>query len=183
MKFDFPCVILAGGKSSRFGEDKALYQIKENQSLTKYQYDKLSKLFSNVFISSKKDKFDFECKIIIDNNDNYSPMIALKSILESIDSQKVFIIPVDTPNLIDSTIQTLINSSENFDITIAKTNDKTHFLCGVFDKKLLDSINDLLTKNNHKIQNLIGQSKVKIIQFYDEDEFLNINTKEDLKSL
>ena len=50
---NIPCVILAGGKSSRMGEDKSLLPFPPYKTLTHYQYQRLNKIFKNVYISSK----------------------------------------------------------------------------------------------------------------------------------
>ena len=51
------CVILAGGKSSRMGQDKTLLPFGGFVTLTHYQVAKFSKVFDEVFVSSKFEKF------------------------------------------------------------------------------------------------------------------------------
>jgi len=177
-----PCVILSGGKSSRMGEDKSLLPFGASKTLIEFQHDKLSKIFKNIYISSKSDKFDFPCKIIYDTSEIYSPMVALQSILQSIEEKKVFIISVDTPLVEENTIYKLIkeSSNERFDVTICKDLEKTHNLIGVFSKNILKQIDTMLQDNNHKINTLLTQKmKLQIILFDDNKQFSNINTKED----
>jgi len=174
---DIPCVILAGGKSSRMKQDKCFLAFK-NTTLIKYQYDRLNQIFKNVYISSKVNKFDFPSKLILEQNDIFSPMVALQSIL--LKNGKVFIISVDTPNISKSTINKLIDMSNNFDITIPKTKDnKTHNLCGVFKSSINTKIDEMIKDNNHKIGFLIKSVNSKIIDGFDNDEFVNLNTKDD----
>ena len=181
--FEIPCVILSGGKSSRMGEDKSLLPFSSSSSLIEFQYKRLEPYFKNIFISAKNDKFDFlqdKSKLIIDKNqDIYSPILALQTILEKFD--KVFIIPVDTPFLTYQTINKLIDESNTFDITIAQTPFKTHNLCGIFSKEILTFIKKMLKDDIHKINYLIKNSKNQIINFYNEDEFLNLNDKLEYK--
>ena len=174
---DIPCVILAGGKSSRMEEDKCFLPFK-NKTLIKYQYDRLNQIFKNVYISSKVDKFNFPCKLILEDNNIFSPMVALKTILNRFD--KVFIISVDTPNISESSIKKLINSSNDFDITIAKTKDeKIHNLCGIFKNSIDHKIEEMLKDNNHKIGFLIKSVNSNIVDRFTNDEFINLNTKDD----
>lgn len=180
--FDIPCVILAGGKSRRMGEDKSLLPFGEDKTLTEYQYNKLLKLFKNVYISSKKDKFSIvDAKLLLEQSTIYSPMIALKSILESLDEDKVFIVTVDTPFIKDETIEKIIDSSIDYEIVIAKDEEKTHNLCGVFSKSILNNINNCLNEDIHKIGFLIKNSKTKEVLFKDSEQFLNLNTPDDYK--
>jgi len=66
MKHTMPAVIFAGGKSSRMGKDKALLPFADCNTLSEFQYNKLTSLFDKVYISSKEDKFDFEATVITD---------------------------------------------------------------------------------------------------------------------
>jgi molybdopterin-guanine dinucleotide biosynthesis protein A len=177
-----PCVILSGGKSSRMGEDKSLLPFGASKTLIEFQHDKLSKIFKNIYISSKSDKFDFPCKIIYDTSEIYSPMVALHSIFQFLDDEKIFIISVDTPLLEENTIHKLIekSSDKNFDVTVCQDNDKIHNLIGIFDKTILGKMSEMLKGNDHKINTLLTQKmKLQIILFDDNKQFSNINTKED----
>ena len=167
-------------------EDKALLPFKSSNTLVKYQYDRLKKIFLDVYISLKNDKIDFTKNIIYDNKqDISSPMVALNSIFDSIKNEKVFIITVDTPLISQKTIEKIVSSSQNFEITVAKTNkDKIHSLCGVFSKKLQPQVDQYIKQNIHKIGLLIKNHKTHIIECKNGAEFLNINKKEDyLKAL
>ncbi|MDQ1268445.1 MAG: molybdenum cofactor guanylyltransferase, partial [Campylobacterota bacterium] len=65
--FDIPCVIFAGGKSSRMGKDKSLLPFGTFDTLTEFQLNRLGKIFKNVYISCKeKSKFNFEAEFIED---------------------------------------------------------------------------------------------------------------------
>lgn len=177
--FEMPCVILCGGKSSRMGEDKALLPFSSKPTLTQYQYDRLKPFFKNIYISSKIDKFDFEANLIIDRGEVYSPIIALDTVFDFFkDEAKVFILTVDTPLVSIDTIEKLIQNSVNNDICVAKT-ERTHNLCGVFSINLKNHIKDMIDKDIHKVGYLLQQNKTKIIQFEEEDEFINLNHPSD----
>jgi len=176
-----PCVILSGGKSSRMKEDKSLLKFSSSNSLIEYQYKRLKPYFKNLYISSKANKFDFLSfdELILDKNQEiYSPILALETILEQLEDKKIFIITVDTPFIQIQTIEKLVNSSKNFDITIAQTL-KVHNLCGVFSKNILNTIKTMIKNDIHKINYLIKSTNYNIAEFKNEDEFLNINYKED----
>lgn len=163
------------------GEDKSLLPFSSSNTLIEFQFNRLKPYFKDIYISSKNDKFDFlkdKTKLILDKNQEvYSPILALQTILEKFD--KVFIITVDTPLIKISSIEKLINSSNNFDITIAQTEEKTHNLCGIFSKNINETIEKMIKNDIHKINYLIKNSKYQIINFNNEDEFLNINEKKE----
>jgi len=69
--FQIPCVIFAGGKSSRMGEDKSLLPFGSFSTLTEFQLNRLQKMFKNIYISCKKSsKFDFNADFIEDISQN-----------------------------------------------------------------------------------------------------------------
>ena len=178
---DMACVILSGGKSSRMQQDKSLMPFGKYPSLIEYQYKKLITIFSSVYISSKSNKFgDFfpPTNLILDTNTTYSPMIALEAILKKFE-QKVFIITVDTPFVSSQTIHTLTKKSQDFALTLAKSGDRVHNLCGVFEPSLLEPIRECLQKDIHKIGYLQKIATSNIVGFDNHDEFININTREE----
>ena len=178
--FEIPCVILSGGKSSRMGEDKSLLPFSTSNTLIEYQYKRLKPYFKNIYISSKIDKFDFlekEFLILDENKDVYSPILALNTIFNKFLNEKVFIITVDTPFVSIETINELINQSSDVDICIAETEEKTHNLCGIFSSNINSFIKDMIKDDIHKIFYLIKNNNYKIIQIYNNDEFININNK------
>jgi molybdopterin-guanine dinucleotide biosynthesis protein A len=112
-------------------------------------------------------------------------MVALSSILKTLPNQKVFIIPVDSPLVKEDTIMQMIaNSNENYDVTICADNHKVHNLIGIFDRKIIPQIEEMLQNNNHKINHLLSQKlKTRIIYFEDSEQFINLNTPDDLKKV
>lgn len=177
---EYTAVILCGGKSSRMGEDKSLLPFASYDTLAQYQYERLLPYFKKVYLSSKQNKFNFvdDEHIIFDTGDVFSPMVALQTILQSCEDKKLFILTVDTPFVSIATIEKLLKSSNNSEITIAKT-QKLHNLCGFFHKEILYYIEELLLKDTHKIGLLLEKFNTTIVPFTDENEFLNLNKKED----
>ncbi len=180
--FEIPCVILSGGKSSRMGEDKSLLPFGNSNSLVEYQFNRLSPYFKGIYISSKIDKFPFleNKSLILDESEIYSPIIALNSIFSKIQSDKVFIITVDNPLVNLNSIAKIIRESKDFDIVVAKT-IKTHSLCGVFSKAILETLKIMIEQDMHKVGYLLKNVNSYELQFDNDDEFINLNHKEEYK--
>ena len=179
--FEIPCVILCGGKSSRMGEDKSLLPFSSSASLTQYQFDRLKPYFKNIYLSSKTNKFDFisDNELLLDENkDIFSPILALNTIFDKFQNQKIFIITVDTPFVSIESISKLIDESKDVDICVAQT-EKIHNLCGVFSSNISLAIKNMIENNIHKIGYLIKNNKFKILEFPNDSEFININNQND----
>lgn len=180
--FKIPCVILCGGKSSRMGEDKALLPFAHSNTLAQYQFDRLKAFFKDIYISSKTNKFEFlkEENLILDRNEIYSPIVALKTIFDTIKDEKVFIITVDTPLVSFESISELIDNSINSDICVAQTL-RTHNLCGVFSSKLNKACDEMIKKDIHKVGFLLKNNNTKIVELPNDHEFINLNNKDEYK--
>ncbi len=178
-----PIVILCGGKSSRMKRDKSLLPFANSPTLLEYQYSKYSKLFENVYISSKKNSFQFinSERIIVDKSEIYSPMIALDSIFEYLNEEKIFIISVDMPLVEIDTVFKIIDFSLNSkdEIVVAKDEKNTHNLCGIFDKSIKYKIENSLKEDIHKINYLIRNSNSYEFYFENKEQFININFPND----
>lgn len=86
---------------------------------------------------------------------------------------------MDTPLVKIETIEEIINNSINYDITLAKTKQREHNLCGVFSTKLINVIDSMIEKDIHKVGFLLKNANTTFIEFDDEDEFINLNDKDE----
>ncbi|WP_169999913.1 NTP transferase domain-containing protein [Campylobacter sp. RM9328] len=169
------CVILAGGKSSRMGQDKTLLPFGEFNTLTHFQFNKFSKIFTNVFISSKFDKFIPPLPLLKDISQDYSPMLALASVLANFKDEKIFIIPADMPFVSKECVTKLYEYSDKFDIVIAQDKEFSHSLCGFFNSNISKKALELYQNGEHKIGLLQNFYNVKKVKFDNAEQFFNVN--------
>jgi len=182
---DIPCVIFAGGKSSRMGEDKALLPFSSFKTLTEFQLSRLSLLFDTVYVSCKdKSKFHFEASFIedIESNDIFAPTAGFIASFEEIDSDKIFVISVDSPFISEYEISKIIKEdNETLDAVVAKTKQGMQPMCGVYHRSLAAKFQDMQETNTHKLGQLLKSSHTKYIYFEDEKPFLNLNHPHEYK--
>ncbi len=176
---DTPCVIFAGGKSSRMGEDKSLLPFAGFSTLTEYQYTRLSKIFTTVYISCKeKEKFTFRANFIEDIHTDaiYAPTVGFVSAFKALKEEKFFTLSVDAPFVDDAVIQKLfLEDNDNYDATIAKTEDGVQPLCGIYHRSLESKFLTMLHKNSHKLGFLLKNTHTKFVSFENSKAFLNLN--------
>ncbi len=181
---DIPCIIFAGGKSSRMGEDKALLPFANSSTLTEYQLQKLQKLFKNVYISCKtKEKFDFNASFIEDiktSENIFAPTTGFVAIFKELKEERFFAISVDSPFISKEIIEKIIEKdSLHVDATIAKTAFGMQPMCGIYHRSLEKKFLYMLKENNHKLGYLLKTSNTNFIEFEDEKTFLNLNNPQE----
>lgn len=186
MKFSIPCVIFAGGKSSRMGEDKALLPFGGFSTLTEYQYNRLLHLFEKIYISAKTDKFPFKAPTIFDNQTLkiYAPTAGLLTVLNQLKSNAFFAISVDTPFVDEKVIKKLMGVYEkenDVDAVIAKSPNSIHPMCGIYTKNLMPKLKYMVKNNQHKLGYLLKTSNTNFVYFENDDPFFNLNHPEEYK--
>ncbi|MFZ2969030.1 MAG: molybdenum cofactor guanylyltransferase MobA [Sulfuricurvum sp.] len=176
--FPLPCVLFAGGKSSRMGQDKALLPFGEAPTLAQFQYDRLSRLFQHVAISTKTaDKFAFDAPFILDPPDvDYAPTAGFVSAFDHLNEERIMVISIDTP-FIDATIfQALLDADEpSRDAVIATTQSGSHPMVGIYHRSLVPAFEKMLLEKDHRLGKLLHASHTRYVPFEDETLFANLN--------
>lgn len=175
---DMACILFAGGKSSRMGQDKSLLPFGGYSSLAEFQYQRLKKIFSEVYISVKSaDKFDFEAPFILDPADvDFAPTAGFVAAFESLDAQRVMVLSVDTPFVTEGIFHSLATAdSPELDALIARSSSGTHPMIGLYHRSLLQEFQRMLSENDHRLGKLLGSSRTRYIDFEEEECFANLN--------
>ncbi len=176
--FRISCVIFAGGKSSRMGQDKSLLPFGGYNTLAQYQYQRLSKLFEHVYISAKTNKFDFEARVIEDapDEDLFAPTAGFEAVFRALPDERLFVISVDTPFVSENEIRALLeNDNGRYDAVIAKTDSGSHPMCGIYHRSLLPVFEQMLDEQNHRLGQMLQRAVTKFVHFGDEAPFTNLN--------
>jgi len=169
-------IIFAGGKSSRMGTDKALLPFCGYSTLIEYQHARLSKLFDNVYVSAKSHKFDFNVHLIKDRYSDFSPLVALVSIFETLDVDEVFILSVDAPFVGVNIIEKLYAEAKETSVcVVAKSTLGLEPLCGIYRRSILEKAKEALMQNNHRLVFLLKEVGVQEVFIDDQASFMNLN--------
>ena len=185
-------VVLAGGKSLRFGEDKSQVKL-NNKSLIDHILSEILTEFKELLIVSNDSiKFNKSEKISIigDFKNNLGPLGGVLTAMKWIkdnnkDYQWISTFPTDTPffkNQILKDFHDKINL-KNGKLFFIKSNNTRHNIFGLWSIDLADKLEKDLENGDRKVEDWANKVGVNIIdmQFEKNDPFLNINTKEDLE--
>ncbi len=178
-------IILAGGKSSRMGRDKALLKFK-GKTFVQILYDNLKHICSEVIISSNNPEVAISgTKTIADEYKEIGPMGGLYTCLKHSKTNYNIVVSVDTPFISAKLLSALLEKSQNYDISIIEHLNKTHPLIGVYHKDVLKILESEIKSKKYKVMTFLKKTKFQIInidKIY-KNELLNINNQEDYNSL
>jgi molybdopterin-guanine dinucleotide biosynthesis protein A len=178
-------VILAGGKSSRMGQDKGLLLL-NNQPLVKHVIQTLKPITNQIIIISNNDDYKiFGYPVFGDIFKGKGPVGGIHTALTHSQTKKNIIISCDTPFVSVELLTYLLKQSIKFQVTVAEFNNKIHPLIGVYHQSIKSTFKSNLDKNQLKLM-LVNQSlNCNIVKmdgkFNDKKLFYNINTPSDLK--
>ena len=187
-------VVLAGGQSKRFGEDKNQVKL-GNITLLEHVLAKVTNKFEKILIISNQNlniKTLTSITIIPDCiQGNLGPLVGVLTAMKWIKKknkqyQWIATFPCDTPFFDTSIIEkykSKINLNESL-LYFVKSNQKRHNIFGLWSVKLMDTLeNDLVNNNFRKVEEWADKIGVKIININSDkfDYFFNINTKTDLE--
>ena len=187
-------VVLAGGQSKRFGEDKNQAKL-GNITLLEHVLTKVTKQFEKTLIISNQNlniKTLNSITIVPDCiQGNLGPLVGVLTSMKWIKKnnkqyQWVATFPSDTPFFDTSIIEkykSKINLNESL-LYFVKSNQKRHNIFGLWSVKLMDTLeNDLINNNFRKVEEWADKIGVETINIKIDkfDPFFNINTKTDLE--
>ena len=185
-------VVLAGGKSQRFGEDKSQAKLGA-KTLIDYILSELIDEFNEVLIVANypiKHLLSDKIKKIEDFKKDLGPLGGIFSAMKwARDKDKSYkwiaSFPSDTPffkkTILDNFFEK-VNEKES-QLFFMKSNKKRHNIFGLWSIDLIDQLEKDLEDGSRKVEEWANNIGVKTINmsFEKNDPFFNINTKEDLK--
>lgn len=180
--------ILAGGKSTRFGTDKAFMKF-DHRPVIAHFYTLLLQLFHEVFFVSNEKKNIVEDQTLhIDIYPDKGPLGGLYTALKKSKHPYCFITACDTPFINVDLIKLLWERRNNADAVIPVWNGKSEPLVAFYNIRCINKIEELFETDNLSLKNLIEKldvEKLDLSDLYPEAEirklFLNINTVENFE--
>ena len=185
-------VILAGGKSRRFGADKAVAKLGD-KSLIDYTINKLEPKFAEILVItnnpiqvSKNNIFFIKDTM----SGQLGPLVGILSAMEWVknnDKNYEWIIsfPCDTPFFEEEIIDKVINSQKSSDkkLLFLKSGNKRHNIFGLWSIELMEQLRNDINQGARKVEEWANKIGTEIVEINSESDksFLNINTKLDLE--
>ncbi len=181
-------LILAGGKSSRFGENKALVEL-AGVPLIERVIRVMGSVFQRLIIlTNTPHEYAFlKLPMVEDLIKGLGPIGGLYTGLESISDDAGFFVACDMPFLSESLIRHMVGIRDDFDVVLPKIDWKIEALHGLYTKRCLPTIKELIDSQEYQVIRFFPKIRVK---YLDEDEirefdpqlksFFNINERNEL---
>jgi len=190
-RFGMTSIILAGGKSSRLGQNKAL-QVIDGKSLIQWVVDRLAILSTEIIIVTAHGEAipcssAVRIKTVADIYPGKGSLVGIYSGLIASSSSKAIVVGCDMPFLSIGLLEYMTQICPTFDVVVPRIKDKLEPLCAVYSKNCSGPIQRLLEQDELRIIKFFSMVKVKYVE---EDEvnrfdpeqlsFFNINSQADL---
>ena len=184
-------VILAGGKSSRMGSNKALLDF-GGRPLIRVIADRVRSITDQILISSNDPScYEFlNFPVIPDRYRGHGPLAGLHAAMLWNKCTLYIVLACDLPNLQAPFLRRLTSLVKGYDAAIPRTRDGlAHPLCAVYRRTCLPAVEGSLLRGANKMIEILQQSSLSIRWVepeeggFEDTELANINTPEDLRRL
>ena len=186
-------IILAGGKSSRFGEDKSTAKL-GNKTLLDHTVSKIENEFNEILVISNNKDFNFKNNKIHVVGDciegQLGPLVGILTAMKWVTKNKkkykwIASFPCDTPffdiKLISELKIKVKETSKK--LIFLNSNKKRHNIFGLWSLDLIEILEKDIKNSIRKVELWADKVGYENININEEkfDKFLNINTKKDLE--
>ena len=149
-------VVLAGGKSTRMGQDKALLML-NGKSFILHIAEALQTLFEEVIVSANTRDYDFlGLPVVKDVYKICGPLGGIHAALGSVKTPYIFIAPCDTPLLVPAMVEMLLTEAKPDVITLASTVDRLQPLVGVYPVSCHSGLDEFLASGQRKVKDFLA---------------------------
>ena len=180
-------VILAGGLSTRYCQDKAFLQI-SGVRLIEHIAEEMKRVFTRVILVTNQEK-DFEylkLPMVEDLIKGLGPIGGIYTGLRSISEQAGVFVACDMPLLHKGLIRYMVDLIDNHAAVVPSVGEWVEPLYALYTRSCLETIKDLIDEKRYQVKLFYDRVSVRYVRedeirrFCSPDEaFLNINTPEE----
>ncbi|MDO4268586.1 MAG: molybdopterin-guanine dinucleotide biosynthesis protein B [Eubacteriales bacterium] len=176
--------VLAGGLSSRMGQDKAGLQYK-GQSFLQCQTEKGQRLgIGDILVSGYRGQCGWN--VVQDHFREKGPLGGLEAVLREAVHDYVLVLPVDVPQLPLSALRTLVRAGRRTSApaVVLSHGGRTEPLIGIYRAKLAELAKKRLSEGRGSVFAFLKEAGCQVCETGEPEEFFrNINTPEAYEAL
>ncbi len=186
---DVTAFILAGGKSSRMGTDKALIEF-DGETLLARALQKAKTVAGRVCIVGSREKFELFGPVIEDIYPGCGPLGGIHAALQGSTTELNLVLAVDMPYLPETALKYLVDQARGCDavVVVPRIGGFNQTLCAVYRLEFAEVAEEALRAGQNKIEPLYRRTVVRMLEEAELAEvdivpamFDNLNTPQDLE--
>ena len=174
--------VLAGGQSSRMGQDKALLPWKGSTLIESVAREVLDAA-GNVTLIGSPDRYgSLGFPVVCDRIEGCGPLGGLHAALSSTDAEWNVLVACDMPAVTHELLEELLAAAEasGCDALVPETPGGLEPLCAVYHVRLLSAVESAIHSKLLKMQDFVSTIQARRWPVSDATPFRNLNTPEQL---
>jgi molybdopterin-guanine dinucleotide biosynthesis protein A len=181
-------LVLAGGKSTRMGEDKSLiayFGLEHRIYLAKM----IDSFCEKTYISCQENQLSENldgCNPLIDLVPSKGPMSGLISAFLTHPNAAWLVIPCDLPLFSAKNITQLLNERDELGIATVFTSSNHDYpepLIGIWEPSAFPLLEQQYKEGNYSLLNILNNNHISLVTALDPEGLTNVNTPEEKRAL
>jgi len=187
---DVAAFILAGGKSTRMGADKAFVDY-DGRTLLEWALDLAHSVTSTVRIVGNREKFAPFAPVVEDIFQDCGPLGGIHAALRASTTELNLMLAVDTPLVSRAFLQYLISQARGAPeavVVVPSVDGGWQPLCAIYRREFADAAENALRSGRNRIDRLFDGVRTRVIEQAELEGagfslaiFRNLNTPEELE--
>lgn len=190
---DIGCIVLAGGRGLRLGQDKAS-EIIGDRSLLERVVSRLTSFNSDILVVTASKRAFLQLngyprlRAVADIYLNKGPLGGVYAGLKASDSFYNFVVACDMPFLNQALLCYMMQISAGFDLVVPRLGELVEPLHAVYSRACLAPIESLLKQGDLRLRRLFALVEVRYVEVEEIDRFdpqhlsfFNVNNEADME--
>ena len=182
---DITGVVLAGGRSSRFGSNKAMANF-DGKSFLEHSIELLTPFCKEVIISGKKELYEHTgLTVWEDIYPNIGPLGGIYTALNYSATSSVLIVSCDMPFITSDILAKMINSDSDYSVLGWFSEGNGGQFPLLLSKTILNEVKQLIDEKQYRMKQLFHLERSHQLEIPDKWKpyFININTVREYKNI
>jgi molybdopterin-guanine dinucleotide biosynthesis protein A len=161
---DAGAIILAGGKSSRMGTNKALLKINETPNIERILMSLQAVFPQPILVCNDPEPYQYlGIKIVNDHFPGKGPLAGIHAGLKASSHEINLVVACDMPFVSVVLAEDLLNKSGDWDAVVPVIEGRQHPLFAVYKKKLVVVIEKMINEERLRMKDLLDQVRVRYL--------------------
>ena len=186
----FSVGILAGGKSTRMGQNKALMEFQNETMIARISRQLRDSGHPEVLVSaSQRGLYETDgVRVVYDEADSIGPIEGIRQLISHAGEEYIFICAADMPFVNREIAEYLAEFiSSDYDCYVVTDEERVHPLCAIYSKRVLPVIEELIREKKYRLVEILNRVRTKYVSLkhtnFDSRIVRNVNTRDEFLRL